>query len=187
MQAQSSRPQVFNSYLENAQANALFQEDEAVLRSVHGHSVVDLPKSRSDAVPTVQSIADTISKSKSTADEFEVQIRMLQDKLLANQMPPCGNLASSKRKEVKMRLKCITTLLQAREKAWQMKEQFQDKMRRLEMDKEIQEKKVAKLQKDNLELDRQKYQAELKAQESATSMRQMQKQTKTGVKEMIGQ
>ena len=44
-------------------------------------------------------------------------------------------------------------------------------MRRLEMDKEIQEKKVAKLQKDLLNLDRQKYQAELKAQESVTSMR----------------
>ena len=59
-------------------------------------------------------------------------------------------------------------------------------MRRLEMDKEIQEKKVAKLQKDLLNLDRQKYQAELKAQESVTSMRQMQKQSSTGVKEMIG-
>ena len=90
---------------------------------------------------------------------------------MANQMPTCGNLVSNKRKEVKIRIKCITALLQAREKAWQVKEQFTEKMRRLEMDKEIQEKKVAKLQKDLLNLDRQKYQAELKAQESATSMR----------------
>ena len=52
-------------------------------------------------------------------------------------MPTCGNLVSNKRKEVKMRIKCITALLQSREKAWQVKEQFTEKMRRLEMDKEI--------------------------------------------------
>jgi len=62
-----------------------------------------------------------------------------------NQMPSCGNLVSSKRKEVKARIKCISALLQAREKAWHMKEQFAEKMRRLEMDKDIQEKKVGKL------------------------------------------
>ena len=60
-------------------------------------------------------------------------------------MPTCGNLLTSKKKDIKVRIRCISSLLQAREKTWHMKEQFQDKMRRLEMDKESQEKKVAKL------------------------------------------
>ena len=55
------------------------------------------------------------------------------------------------------------------------------------MDKEIQEKKVAKLQKELLDMDRKKYLAELKAKESATTMRQMQKQSHSGVKDLIGQ
>jgi len=70
---------------------------------------------------------------------------MLSEQLLASQMPPCGNLLTSKKKDVKMRIRCITALLQARERAWEIKSQFQDQIRRLNMDKEIQEKKVAKL------------------------------------------
>jgi len=60
-------------------------------------------------------------------------------------MPTCGNLLTSKKKDIKVRIRCISFLLQAKEKTWHMKEQFQDKMRRLEMDHESQEKKVAKL------------------------------------------
>ena len=82
-----------------------------------------------------------------------------------SQLPNCGNLLTSKKKDVKMRIRCITSLLQFREKNYAIKDQFQDKIRRLEMDKEIQEKKVAKLQKEMLDLDREKYKVELKAKE----------------------
>ena len=46
-------------------------------------------------------------------------------------------------------------------------------MRRLEMDKEIQEKKVAKLQKELLDKDRKIYQAELKVTEKNQEVKQI--------------
>ena len=91
---------------------------------------------------------------------------MLQEQLQMSQLPNCGNLLTSKKKDVKMRIRCITSLLQFKEKNFAIKDQFQDKIRRLEMDKEIQEKKVAKLQKEILDLDREKYKVELKAKET---------------------
>ena len=39
------------------------------------------------------------------------------------------------------------------------------------MDKEIQEKKVAKLQKEMLDLDREKYKSELKAKEAVNELK----------------
>ena len=69
--------------------------------------------------------------------DLETKIAMLEEQLAVNQMPPCGNLGSSKRKEVKQRIKCISALLRAREKTFKTREMFEEKIRRLEMDKEI--------------------------------------------------
>ena len=79
VQAQSTRPQVFNSYLENQHAISLFREDDEILRQVHTNSVIDMPKNKSSIVPQTKNLHDGISKAKSTADEFEQQISMLQD------------------------------------------------------------------------------------------------------------
>ena len=64
---------------------------------------------------------------------------MLQEKLQESQMPTCGNLLSNKRKDVKIRIKCISAILKSRDKAWLLKEQLAEKMHRIEMDKNNQE------------------------------------------------
>lgn len=50
------------------------------------------------------------------------------------------------------------------------------------MDKEIQEKKVAKLQKEMLDLDREKYKIELKAKETVQELKKNQRTTMNDVK-----
>ena len=50
------------------------------------------------------------------------------------------------------------------------------------MDKEIQEKKVAKLQKEILDLDREKYKVELKAKETVNELKRSQKSSQNDVK-----
>ena len=50
------------------------------------------------------------------------------------------------------------------------------------MDKEIQEKKVAKLQKEMLDLDREKYKVELKAKETIDEMKRSQRSSMNDVK-----
>ena len=81
-----------------------------------------------------------------------------------------------------MRIRCIQNLLKMKEKNFALKDQFQDKIRRLEMDKEIQEKKVAKLQKEMLDLDREKYKVELKAKETIDEMKRSQRSSMNDVK-----
>ena len=56
-----------------------------------------------------------------------------------------------------------------------MKDRFEDKIRRLGQENELQEKRIAKLQKEKLDLDREKYKVELKAKENLDQLRKSQK------------
>lgn len=60
-------------------------------------------------------------------------------------------------------------------------------MRRIEMDRDIQEKKVVKLQKDLLDMDRKKYQAELKAKEMTDSIKKSQRSSMMDAKTLLTQ
>lgn len=97
----TSRPDVFNS---------LMMDDGKKTNK----DVDYLPGSRSHVVsPTNKFYATAVVKVRSSklADDFELQVRTLQERLLTSSMYPCGNLTSNKRKEVKIRIKCISALL----------------------------------------------------------------------------
>ena len=100
----TSRPDVFNSLM----------MDDGKKTTKTLKDVDYLPGSRSHVVsPTNKFYATAVVKVRSSklADDFEVQVRTLQERLLTSSMYPCGNLTSNKRKEVKIRIKCISALL----------------------------------------------------------------------------
>lgn len=98
------------------EADKLFQEDDEILQRmlIYGQAPPDRLKNRnqSTALPNTKQLADKLVKSKSTAEELEVQVHMLQQQLQINSLPSCGNLLTSKKKDVKMRIRCIQALLQ---------------------------------------------------------------------------
>ena len=68
-----------------------------------------------------------------------------------------------------------------------MREQYNDKIRRLDMDNNILEGKVAKLQKQLLDKDRQSYQTELRAKEQMEEAQKIQKQSLSDMRGQAGQ
>jgi len=68
---------------------------------------------------------------------LDTQVAQVTQSLLAAGLSDPGNLKSNKRKDVKMRLRCLHQLLQVREKDFSFREQVSDKIRRLQMDKEV--------------------------------------------------
>ena len=122
----------------------------------------------------VESIENLEPEIKSAADDLDILIEQVTDYILMNQLPHPGNLRSHKKKDVKLRIKCFQALLLQKEKSFQTKNQWQEKVRRLEMDLEIQENKNAQLQRQVQQLDKQKYQTELKAKESAEKAKAVQ-------------
>ena len=63
---------------------------------------------------------------KNNPVDLEVQINMLSDQLQLNQMPACGNLLTSKKKDVRQRIRCISALLQFKEKNFNIKGRYED-------------------------------------------------------------
>ena len=120
-------------------------------------------------------------------DDLDVQIANLTEQLVMLQYPHPGNLRSSKKKEVRARLRCIQHILLQREQSSGMREQYNDKIRRLDMDNNILEGKVAKLQKQLLDKDRQSYQTELRAKEQMEEAQKIQKQSLSDMRGQAGQ
>ena len=69
--------------------------------------------------------------AKSTQDNLDILIEQLIDQLLMNQFPHPGNLRSSKKKDIKLRIKCFQAILLQKEKAFATRSQWQEKVRRL--------------------------------------------------------
>lgn len=75
---------------------------------------------------------------KELKDELDLQIEDLSAQIMLSSLPNPGNLRSSKKKDVKMRLRCLNAMLQQRQKDMQFRESHSERFRRLEMDKQIQ-------------------------------------------------
>lgn len=60
----------------------------------------------------------------------------LSNELMASGFPECGNLRSTKRKDVKQRIKCIQALLKQRHKDLEFRSGFQDRSKRQDCDME---------------------------------------------------
>ena len=91
---------------------------------------------------------------------------MLKSRMLMNQMPVLGDLQASDAKNVKQRVRAIKELLDWKEsKTTEMRQGFQEKIRKANQDRDIQEKKVDKLERRIVEMDKKNAALELKNKE----------------------
>ena len=86
-------------------------------------------------------------------------------------MPDPGNLRSNKKKDVRLRVKCLHALTRQLDRDFRARETNQQKIRRAEHDRELLEKRCKILESKLLDMDRRKYQAELKAHEQEQAAR----------------
>lgn len=94
------------------------------------------PKRQSEPIPE--------EDNQQEDDAMERAIKKLKFHLGTFGFPEPGNLRSSKRKEVKLRIKCFTTMLKQREKDIEYRQQCDSKYNRLLQDKELYEDKYRK-------------------------------------------
>ncbi|TNV80114.1 hypothetical protein FGO68_gene13387 [Halteria grandinella] len=72
-------------------------------------------------------------------------------------LPDPGNLRSSKKKDVRLRLKCLNAMLRQREKDVEYRSQYDLKLTRALQDREMWEEKCTRAQQRVIELDKEKY------------------------------
>lgn len=77
-------------------------------------------------------------------------------------IPDPGNLRSSKKRDIRQRLKCLQTLVSQKEYDLKFREGASERIKRADQDKDIYKKKVSILEQKILEVEKQKYLVELK-------------------------
>ena len=130
--------------------------------------------------------ANIVKAAVQKTDELDRQVEAVTEQILLLNLPNPGNLRSHKKKDVRMRLKCLQALLVQKERNQNSAGDWREKVRRLEMDVEIKENKCAQLEKRLKEMDRQKYLAELKAKEADSEVRAVQQSYSSAWKGQVG-
>ena len=89
-------------------------------------------------------------------------------------MPTMGDLESIETKDVKLRLRTIQALLNWKESTSQeIRQGFNEKLRKVTQERDTLERKCLSLEEQMTDMDKQKYQLELRAKEIEENARQM--------------
>lgn len=81
----------------------------------------------------------------------------LQINIVAFGFPDCGNLRSTKRKDIKMRIKCMQQMLKQRKKDFEFRNGIQEKMSKVNCDEEALQDKMARKEQKILQIDRDRH------------------------------
>jgi len=80
---------------------------------------------------------NNFDKKEEPKDELDQIIEKIAFHVVSFGFPHPGNLRSSKKKDTKLRLKCISAMLKQRQRDLDFRDRYQQQFNKLEQDKEI--------------------------------------------------
>ena len=106
-------------------------------------------------------------------EQLDNILEQLSIEIQACGFPDCGNLRSTKRKDVRQRVKCLQTMLRQRQKDIDFRSSLQDKFKKNDNDSEMLKEQITRKTQKIQQLDKDRYSLQSQLKEKDEEIRKL--------------